>query len=105
MSPTLASLHCACVCPSTCMLACLLGLTTYHKFQMSAFKYFTKVDIVKHVRPVEGYVCFFKNKLSQLRTKLHGRLLTDGMKLLQVSKLRSRNSAHDLLSPCMCPVA
>ena len=33
------------------MLACLLGLTTYRKFWMSVFKYFTKID-VKHVRPV-----------------------------------------------------
>ena len=29
-----------------CMFACLLGPTTYRKFQMSAFKYFTKIDIV-----------------------------------------------------------
>ena len=29
-----------------CMFACLLGPTTYRKFQMSAFKYFMKIDIV-----------------------------------------------------------
>ena len=33
------------LCTCVCMLVCLLGLTTYCKFQMSAFKYFTQVDI------------------------------------------------------------
>ena len=34
-----------------CMHVCNCGLITYHKL-MSAFKYFTKINIVKHV---EGY--------------------------------------------------
>ena len=45
------------MCIDACLLACLLACLdhpTYHKFQMSIFKYFTKID-VKHVRPVEGY--------------------------------------------------
>ena len=30
-----------------CVYACLLGLTTYRKFQMSAFKYFTKITAMR----------------------------------------------------------
>ena len=33
-----------CVCMFACL--CLLGLATYRKFQMSTFKYFTKINIV-----------------------------------------------------------
>ena len=43
-SPTLAWLHCACAC--VCLLASLLGPTTYCKFQIRTFKYFMKIDIV-----------------------------------------------------------
>ena len=35
----------------------MLGQTTYRKFQMSAFKLLTKIDIVKPVKAaMEGYV-------------------------------------------------
>ena len=33
-------------CTHACVYACLLGLTTYRKFQMIAFKHFTKIDVV-----------------------------------------------------------
>ena len=32
------------VCMLTCLFPCLLGPTTYRKFQMNVFKYFTKVE-------------------------------------------------------------
>ena len=42
---SVTALH-KCVCTFACLLACFLGPTTYRKFQMSAFKYFTKINIV-----------------------------------------------------------
>ena len=46
LSPTLAALH-KCVCMFACLLACLLGLTTYCKFQIRAIKCFTIVHVSK----------------------------------------------------------
>ena len=34
----------------TCVYTCWFGPTTYPKFQTSAFKYFTKINIMKHVK-------------------------------------------------------
>ena len=48
-SPTLTWLHCGSVCVSIC--ACLFGPTTYHKFQMSTFKYFTMIACQVHALP------------------------------------------------------
>ena len=42
--PTLAWLRCERACVYVCLLACLLGLTTCHKFQMSVLKYFGKIE-------------------------------------------------------------
>ena len=51
-SSTLAWLHCTCM----CIYPCLFEPTTYCKFQMSAFKYFIKIDIVWSMwRLVKGY--------------------------------------------------
>ena len=38
------------LCTHISMVACLVGPTTYHKFQKSSFKYFMKIDIVNHVK-------------------------------------------------------
>jgi len=95
-----------CVCIYVCWLVRFFGPTTYRKFQMTAFKYFTKIDIACSMRVKASggllsecsiignperklkrgrqlvyalFVCV--NKPSQLRTmtgKLHRRLLTDG---------------------------
>ena len=106
-----------------CMYLCLDWPLNY-KFQMSAFKCFTKVNIVKQLlqcrRPEDDWswsthmaacICFFfLNKLSQLRTMYDNqtslqtthRQYAQWLKLLHVRamyKLRSRNSAHGLV--CM----
>ena len=47
MTPTLAGLHCGSV--FTCLLVAI-----YRNFEMSAFKYFTKIDLV-HEACYEGY--------------------------------------------------
>ena len=49
-STTLARQHCT----HMYIYACLLGPTIYHKFQISAFKYFAKLDTVEHAKASGG---------------------------------------------------
>ena len=41
----------------THVYACLFGPTTCGKFQMSTFKYFTKINIVKNMKASGGLLC------------------------------------------------
>ena len=76
---SVTALHtCTCVCVFAC---CLLGLTTYHKFQMSAIKYFTKTmptrAKVLQLSRVKGYCQTVVSKLLKLNgIALPGKLLS-----------------------------
>ena len=110
------------------MFACLFGPTTYCKFQMSTFKYFMKIynheACDDQLRPefqrqqprvkttefeahMASCICLSQLQTTDRQTSRQTtyRWYAQWLKLLQVRamyKLCSRDSVHDLLSPCTC---